>query len=165
MADSRKMDVSDLKDAEIGLDLAPDEKGVSRHVDDLGDGVQAVANAHRPNARKEAPASVACLTPEERALAEKALVRKIDFRLLPMIIVMYILNYLDRMLCPLSRLAFQMLIDSREQHRCRKASGVGNGPELDQRAVSGQFRSKHFGLRIVDRSSRPQLAFCLSVIS
>lgn len=60
------------------------------------DNVEVVANADRPNARKEAPAYVASLTPEERELAEKALVRRIDLRLLPMIIIMYILNYLDR---------------------------------------------------------------------
>lgn len=60
------------------------------------DNVEIVANADRPNPRKEAPAYVAGLTPEEREQAEKALVRKIDIRLLPMIILMYILNYLDR---------------------------------------------------------------------
>jgi hypothetical protein len=58
--------------------------------------VEVVANVDRPNPRKEAPAYVAGLTPEEREQAEKALVRKIDIRLLPMIIIMYILNYLDR---------------------------------------------------------------------
>jgi hypothetical protein len=60
------------------------------------DNVEVVANANKPNPRKEAPAYVAGLTPEEREKAEKALVRKIDLRLLPMIIIMYILNYLDR---------------------------------------------------------------------
>lgn len=58
--------------------------------------VEVVANVDSPNLRKEAPAYVAGLTPEEREQAEKALVRKIDIRLLPMIIIMYILNYLDR---------------------------------------------------------------------
>lgn len=78
---------------------------MSRHSQDLEaadidksyvDNVEVVANADKPNPRKEAPAYVAGLSPEERAAAEKALVRKIDIRLLPMIIVMYILNYLDR---------------------------------------------------------------------
>lgn len=64
-----------------------------------------IANADRPNPRKEAPASVAIMTPEEREKAEKALVRKIDFRLLPMIIIMYILNYLDRNNIASARLA------------------------------------------------------------
>ncbi|KAJ5488399.1 Major facilitator superfamily domain general substrate transporter [Penicillium expansum] len=69
------------------------------------DNVEIVANADRPNPQKEAPAYVANLTPEERRKAEKALVRKIDMRLLPMIIVMYILNYLDRNNIASSRLA------------------------------------------------------------
>lgn len=36
------------------------------------------------------------MTAEERAALEKKLRRKIDLRLLPMIILMYILNYIDR---------------------------------------------------------------------
>ncbi|KAJ5704244.1 hypothetical protein N7493_011382 [Penicillium malachiteum] len=69
------------------------------------DNVEVVANADRPNPRKEAPAYVAGLSPEERIKAEKDLVRKIDIRLLPMIIVMYILNYLDRNNIASARLA------------------------------------------------------------
>jgi hypothetical protein len=65
------------------------------HVDNV-EVVQETANSNRPNPRKEAPAYVAGLTPEEREQAERALVRKIDIRLLPMTIIMYILNYLDR---------------------------------------------------------------------
>jgi len=42
------------------------------------------------------PELVRNMTPEERAHREKLLVRKIDLRLLPMIILMYILNYIDR---------------------------------------------------------------------
>ncbi|KAJ6043188.1 uncharacterized protein N7446_001384 [Penicillium canescens] len=67
--------------------------------------IEVIANADKPNAQKEAPASVATLTPEERTKAEKALVRKIDIRLLPMIILMYILNYLDRNNIASARLA------------------------------------------------------------
>ena len=33
---------------------------------------------------------------EHRRTAERALVRKIDWRLLPAVIIMYIMNYLDR---------------------------------------------------------------------
>lgn len=36
------------------------------------------------------------MSAEERTALEKKLRRKIDFRLLPMIILMYILNYIDR---------------------------------------------------------------------
>ena len=42
------------------------------------------------------PPYVASLSPEERRKVEKALVRKIDLRLIPPIILMYILNYIDR---------------------------------------------------------------------
>ena len=58
--------------------------------------VEVIANADKPNPRKEAPAYVAALDPDERQRAEARLVRKIDFRLLPVLVVMYILNYLDR---------------------------------------------------------------------
>jgi hypothetical protein len=42
------------------------------------------------------PACLVTLSSEERNLMEKQLVRKIDLRLLIMMVVMYILNYLDR---------------------------------------------------------------------
>jgi hypothetical protein len=44
----------------------------------------------------EVPPLVAAMTPEDRAQQEKSLVRKIDTRLLPMVILMYVMNYLDR---------------------------------------------------------------------
>ena len=55
-----------------------------------------INNHSRSNPHKEAPASVARLSPEERIAVEEALVRKIDLRLLPMVVIMYIMNYLDR---------------------------------------------------------------------
>lgn len=42
------------------------------------------------------PESLLNLTEEERSHMEKKLVRKVDLRLLIMIVLMYILNYLDR---------------------------------------------------------------------
>lgn len=75
------------------------------HVDNVEVVSSAVANADKPNPKKEAPAYVASLSPEERDKAEKALVRKIDIRLLPMLIIMYILNYLDRNNIASARLA------------------------------------------------------------
>lgn len=51
---------------------------------------QAVARGLQP------PEIIARLTPEERIALEKRLVKRIDWRLLPMIIIMYILNYIDR---------------------------------------------------------------------
>ncbi|KAK8041999.1 hypothetical protein PG993_006522 [Apiospora rasikravindrae] len=44
----------------------------------------------------QAPPIIAVLSPEQRADLEKHLVRKIDWRLLPMIVLMYIMNYIDR---------------------------------------------------------------------
>ncbi|KAI1085177.1 major facilitator superfamily domain-containing protein [Whalleya microplaca] len=43
-----------------------------------------------------APEIIARLTPEQRLELEARLTKKIDWRLLPMIILMYILNYIDR---------------------------------------------------------------------
>ncbi|KAK1657107.1 major facilitator superfamily domain-containing protein [Colletotrichum godetiae] len=48
-------------------------------------------------------AIVAAWSPEERAERERKLVRKIDWRLLPILIVMYILNYVDRNAVPHAR--------------------------------------------------------------
>lgn len=42
------------------------------------------------------PEIIRYLSAEQRATLEKRLRRKIDLRLLPMIVVMYILNYIDR---------------------------------------------------------------------
>jgi hypothetical protein len=44
----------------------------------------------------EPPEVLRGMSAEERAIAEKKLRQKIDIRLLPMIIIMYILNYIDR---------------------------------------------------------------------
>ena len=54
---------------------------------------------------KEPPELVKNLSPEERQRQETALVRKIDLRLMPMIILMYIMNYLDRNNIAAARLA------------------------------------------------------------
>jgi hypothetical protein len=50
---------------------------------------------NRPG-RLQAPEFIRNLTPEERVELEKRLKRKIDLRLLPAIIIMYIMNYIDR---------------------------------------------------------------------
>lgn len=51
------------------------------------------------------PELVRAMSPEKRAAAELRLRRKIDLRLLPMIVLMYILNYLDRNNIAAARLA------------------------------------------------------------
>lgn len=94
--------VSAARDAEIGVAPDADDKGLARHVSCVDDGV---ANANSPNLKKEPPPYVASLSPEERERAERALVRKIDLRLLPMIILIYIMNYLDRNNIAAARLA------------------------------------------------------------
>lgn len=48
---------------------------------------------------------VRAMSTEERLFKEKKLVRKIDIRLLPMLILMYIMNYLDRNNIAAARLA------------------------------------------------------------
>lgn len=50
---------------------------------------------HQPG-RMVPPEIIRNMTPEHRAKVEKRLKRKIDGRLLPTIIIMYILNYIDR---------------------------------------------------------------------
>jgi hypothetical protein len=54
---------------------------------------------NRPG-RLQAPEFIRNLTPEERAHLEKRLKRKIDLRLLPAVIIMYIMNYIDRWVLP-----------------------------------------------------------------
>ncbi|KAL8656803.1 MAG: hypothetical protein Q9226_002557 [Calogaya cf. arnoldii] len=55
--------------------------------------------------RREAPPLVRDLAPEERARLEMVLVKKVDLRLLPMLILMYLMNYLDRNNIAAARLA------------------------------------------------------------
>ncbi len=62
-------------------------------------------NADVPVRRMEAPELVKNLSLDERQAAEKKLVRRIDRRLLPMLIIMYIMNYLDRNNIAAARLA------------------------------------------------------------
>lgn len=51
------------------------------------------------------PEYVRQMSPEERRKAEDALRKKIDIRLMPMIVIMYIMNYLDRNNIAAARLA------------------------------------------------------------
>ncbi|KAI1122883.1 major facilitator superfamily domain-containing protein [Nemania abortiva] len=85
---------SHISDAERTSFSHDDSKSTkSAKVDTSGnvaDIQQAVARGLQP------PEIIARLSPEERIALEKRLVRRIDLRLLPMIIIMYILNYIDR---------------------------------------------------------------------
>lgn len=62
-------------------------------------------NPVKPARTLEAPELIRDLSPEERAEVEKQLVRSIDLHLLPMVILMYIMNYLDRNNIASARLA------------------------------------------------------------
>jgi hypothetical protein len=58
-----------------------------------------------PSRSREAPPLVRDLLPQERVWRERALVRRIDLRLLPMLVMMYTMNYLDRNNIAAARLA------------------------------------------------------------
>ncbi|KAF2726383.1 retrograde regulation protein 2 [Polychaeton citri CBS 116435] len=64
-----------------------------------------LAATEEPKGRLQAPEIIRNLTPDERKALEKRLTRKIDMRLLPPVIIMYILNYLDRNSIATARLA------------------------------------------------------------
>jgi hypothetical protein len=53
-------------------------------------------NSEAARGKMMPPPLVAAMSPEQRIEAETRLRKKIDYRLLPMIILMYIMNYLDR---------------------------------------------------------------------
>ncbi|KAI1344896.1 major facilitator superfamily domain-containing protein [Xylariaceae sp. FL0016] len=78
---------SDISDAENDVESA----SMAKH--DEADVDIKPTSAHRG---LRAPEIIARLTPEQRLELENRLRRKIDWRLLPMIILMYILNYIDR---------------------------------------------------------------------
>ncbi|KAH7026251.1 major facilitator superfamily domain-containing protein [Microdochium trichocladiopsis] len=64
------------------------------HKNTVGAGVVHQESAARRGLQM--PAILAAMTPEQRADLEVRLRRRIDLRLMPMIILMYILNYIDR---------------------------------------------------------------------
>lgn len=67
--------------------------------------LETVPQAKHGQAAREPPPYVRSLSTDERAEAERALVRKIDLRLMPALIVMYLLNYIDRNNIASARLA------------------------------------------------------------
>lgn len=77
-----------------------DGKYVARQISE-----SSLANHSTPNRKLEAPALIRGWSDEERLHHERALVRKIDIRLLPMVVLIYILNYLDRNNIAAARLA------------------------------------------------------------
>lgn len=83
----------------ISGDDGPDDKNVTEYLDEVVDDVD-----KRPQGL-EPPPLVRAMSPAEREVLEKQLTRKIDIRLLPPVIIMYILNYLDRNNIATARLA------------------------------------------------------------
>lgn len=67
------------------LDNELEEKGLATEISNV---------SAAPNQVFEAPEWIRDLSPEERSTIEAKLLRKIDFRLLPMVVLMYIMNYL-----------------------------------------------------------------------
>ncbi|QSZ28666.1 hypothetical protein DSL72_003165 [Monilinia vaccinii-corymbosi] len=76
--------------ATAGSTSDTDTKIVSNDIELLGDVTSA------PDKASRVPACLRNLTPEDRQRAENLLRRKIDTRLLPMVVLIYIMNYLDR---------------------------------------------------------------------
>jgi hypothetical protein len=74
------------------MDTKPDIQHIS---DDAVPAVTEPGHGHAPS-KLSVPPLVAAMSQEQRTHAEAKLRRKIDTRLLPMIILMYIMNYLDR---------------------------------------------------------------------
>lgn len=79
-------------------DQTAELENVSSKADELGQAEKASAKGESPegSSRLQPPEWLANMSPEERLELEKRLKRKIDLRLMPAIIVMYILNYIDR---------------------------------------------------------------------
>ena len=73
--------------------MADYKEDITEHVDNEGVPAHLTKTAIM---KAEAPEFIRNMSPAEREHAERALVRKIDFRLMPTIIIMYIMNYLDR---------------------------------------------------------------------
>ncbi|OCL03477.1 pantothenate transporter liz1 [Glonium stellatum] len=76
--------------------LPGDDKLVAEHLSDHDAAAPIATPGHAPGTKLVPPPLVREMSAEQRAEAEARLRRKIDTRLLPMIIFMYIMNYLDR---------------------------------------------------------------------
>lgn len=89
-----------------------------------------------PKPKMEPPELVKNMSYEERLHAEKLLVRKIDARLLPAAVIMYIMNYLDRNNIAAARIA----------------GPNGKGLQDELHLTSTQYQvSRIFGLFLVDK--------------
>lgn len=77
-----------------------DGKTVPKALPDSAEAIQLTPSTDWPPTdcprKLQPPEAIRRWTAEERQHHEKKLLRKIDMRILPMIVIMYILNYLDR---------------------------------------------------------------------
>jgi hypothetical protein len=78
------------------MDSASEEKSRIQHIDGDKSSPVDAANTAAPARVFQAPEFIRNMTAEERIAIENRLRRKIDIRLMPMIVIMYIMNYLDR---------------------------------------------------------------------
>lgn len=94
------------------------------------------------------PDIIQAMTPEHRAKVEKRLKRKIDGRILPAIIIMYILNYIDRYVLsrPTRSLAGEACAYTlaQEQHRRRRACWLEGGFESPWVPVPGKSEEERW---------------------
>lgn len=82
--------------------ISGDDKNIPEYLEDE---VNDVDNKKRHGGLLQPPPLVQAMLPAERMRLEKRLTRKIDLRLLPPVIIMYIMNYLDRNNIATARLA------------------------------------------------------------
>ncbi|RYP53800.1 hypothetical protein DL768_001251 [Monosporascus sp. mg162] len=85
------------------------------------------------------PAFIANLSPEERVAFERRLVKKIDLRLMPMVILMYILNYIDRSVKTSLPSVRNVLTGERNNIAAAKLAGLPE--DLNLHADSGEFQT------------------------
>ncbi len=89
-----------ISKADIEHDSGSEGKGTNQHIDHVGEKGVLHGISPQPTRLFQPPELVRNMTPEQREAAESRLRRKIDMRLMPMIVLMYILNYLDRVCSP-----------------------------------------------------------------
>lgn len=93
----------DFEKGVVGRDIesGSDSKAQTQHVDDKKAYIPTFSS-HIPPVEAartrtlEAPEFIRNMSLEQRQSIENRLRKKIDFRLLPMIVLMYIMNYIDR---------------------------------------------------------------------
>jgi hypothetical protein len=95
MADSSGK-VEDVDEVEHTSDPAPETTKQDDSSGSADERVLPTSVVSEARSRLIAPEIIRNLTPEQRDELERRLKRKIDWRLMPAIIIMYILNYIDR---------------------------------------------------------------------